>query len=176
VEGQEDGQEELPAALIEHAKCGVTVEMQNLLGMGKTMDDNKKPVPENVPTNNNDSEVVYKTRGGQQNICPCQLTIGHKKKAKLNHFLQDAHPTNLQLFELMFPTEFVNSVMLPMMNEKLEEQAIAYREWLNFVGLWFLMLTTFACNHQDFWAQSEPDKFTGAPWQLGEYMSCYCLL
>jgi len=60
------------------------------------------------------------------------------------------------------------------MNEKLEEQAITYREWLRFVSLWFLMLTTYTCNCQDFWAQSEPDKFSGAPWRLGEYMSHYC--
>jgi len=63
-------QEELPAALIELAECGITMEMADLLGMGLTMDNDKEPVPDNVSTNNNDSEVVYNAWSGQQNICP----------------------------------------------------------------------------------------------------------
>jgi len=63
------------------------VELQNLLGMGVTVDNDNEPVLENIPTtNNNNSEVVYNDWGAQQNICPHQSTIGHKKKAKLNNF------------------------------------------------------------------------------------------
>jgi len=65
--------------------------------------------------------------------------------------------------------------MLPKMNERLEEeQAITYGKWLCFIGLWFLMATTFSSNHCDFWANSEPDMFTSTPWQLGHFMSRYC--
>jgi len=70
VAGQEDMLEELLAALIEWAcHYGITVEMEDFLSMGVAMDDNNEPVPESVPTNNNNSEVVYNAWSGQQNYC-----------------------------------------------------------------------------------------------------------
>jgi len=88
VEEQEDVQEELPAAFIEHAERGTVTTMQteDLRGMGLTIDDDEDPVPENIPTNNNVSEVVYDGWSVKQNICPRRSTVGHKKKAKLNNF------------------------------------------------------------------------------------------
>jgi len=69
--------------------------------------------------------------------------------------------------------EFVKSVMLPNRNERLENQQITYGEWLHFIGLWFLMATTFADNHHDFWSKSDPNMFADTPWQLGEFMFHY---
>jgi len=173
---EQDAKQEMLAIILQLAERGARVKMHDLLGIGVMVDDDEEPVPENIPGNtppNND--VVYNGWSRHQNICPCRLTIRHKKQAKIDQFPCDVLPTVLQLFELFFPMEFVKDVMLPKMNERLEEeQAITYGKWLCFIGLWFLMATTFSSNHHDFWANSEPDMFTGIPWQLGHFMSRYC--
>jgi len=173
TEVPEEEEQEMPAAILEQAERGGTLEVEDYLGMGLTVDNDKEPAPENVPTNTDRSEVAYDGWAGHQAICPRRSTVGAKKRAKIIHFPRDVIPTSLQLFELLFPTEFVKTVMLPKMNERLEEQAITYGEWLRFIGLWFLMATTFAGNRRDFWSKPDPSMCAGAPWQLGEFMSRY---
>jgi len=43
-------EEEMLAAILQQAKCGVTMEVHDLLGMGVTVDNDNEPVPKNIPT------------------------------------------------------------------------------------------------------------------------------
>jgi len=71
AEVPEEEEEEMPAAILEQAKRGGMLEVEDYLGMGLAVDDDKEPAPENVPTNTNHGEVAYNGWAGHQTICPC---------------------------------------------------------------------------------------------------------
>jgi len=88
----------------------------------------------------------------------------------------DVLPTNLQLFELLFPMDFVRNIMIPKMNKRLGEAPITYGLFLGFLGLWFLMATTNFAQQNEFWATKNNDPFDGTPFCPGNYISCYHFL
>jgi len=48
----------------------------------------------------------------------------------IKNFPHDVLPTNLQLFKLLFPMDFIKNVMIPNMNEQLGGTLVTYREFL----------------------------------------------
>jgi len=70
VEVPEAEEEEMLASILEQAEWGGMLEVQDYLGMGLTVDDDKEPAPENLPTNTNHGEVAYDGWAGHQTICP----------------------------------------------------------------------------------------------------------
>ena len=53
---------------------------------------------------------------------------------------------NLQLFECLFPKNFLQEVMIPIMNWKLSNP-VSYGELLSWIGLWVLMSTVDGSDH-----------------------------
>ena len=64
------------------------------------------------------------------------------------------------MFELFFPVKFVQDVMLAKMNENITEN-VSYGEFLRWIGLWFIMATTYADWQHDFWSSKPPNLFGG---------------
>jgi len=56
-------------------------------------------------------------------------------------FTNGLTPSLLQLFELFFPTKFVQDIMLPKINAKIAKN-VSYGEFIQWIGLWFIMATT----------------------------------
>ena len=73
-------------------------------------------------------------------------------------------PTKLQLFELLFPKNFIFETILPAINERIEGNTVIYREFLQWLGIWFTMATCQGFSRNKFWSTM---PLTGTLDQLG---------
>ena len=135
------------------------------------IDDDNLPLPENIPTPNATTTTdVFNDEWGEVNICNRKKEGISDNKASLQ-FPRDMRPTKLQLFELLFPKDYVIEVLLPSINEQLEKDLVTYGEYLRWIGLWLLMSTIHGPRRRDFWSGSPIDIFEGAPFRLNQFMS-----
>ena len=54
----------------------------------------------------------------------------------------------------------------------MDQQPVTYGELLHWIGLWVLILTVNGSDHHSFWSSKSMNIYEGAPFLLGEYMSC----
>jgi len=136
------------------------------------IDDDNAPAPENIPTiNTGVAEVEYED-WGHSGICYRRERGPPNMGARINGIGPDVVPTYLQLFEILFPVNFVKTVMIPMMNASGElEPELKYGEFIKWLGLWFLMATTSVQNRRSFWSVKPPDNFDITQLRFNEYMS-----
>jgi len=163
----------LPAVILDAMARGRInlLDMSNLAGI-VDVDDDKQPAPENLPGQNQVSDVVYQN-WSHSGICYCQQAGATNINAKINNFAHDIMPMYLQLFELLFPVGYVKEVMILEMNKKLKPE-LKYGEFLKWLGLWFLMATTNVENRREFWSTKPINNFDSTHIRLGEYMSHFC--
>ena len=60
----------------------------------------------------------------------------------------------VQLFERLFPIQFIQDVILPPSNKKLKQQ-LTYGEFLQWLGLWILMSTRDGSDRCTFWSSKK---------------------
>ena len=75
---------------------------------------------------------------------------------------------------MFFFKPYVVGIIIPQTNICLREEKhhpVSYREFLHWLGLWFLMATINDPECMDFWSIGEVDCFVGAPMRLGTLMS-----
>ena len=77
---------------------------------------------------------------------------------------------NLQLFEGLFPKEYLENVVLTETNQHLNDR-LSYGELLRWIGLWVLMSTVDGSDRQSFWSTKAINMNEGAPFRLQQYMS-----
>ena len=139
------------------------------------VDDDNQPLPENIPTpaeEAQDAPQFFSTweRSGDCYHC---LAGGRKHKARLSLYT-DMKPTIQQLFKMFFFKQYVEGIIIPQTNLRLQKEKhcpISYGEFLHCLGLWFLMSTINGPDCNDFWSMGEVDCFIGAPLRLGSSMS-----
>ena len=78
--------------------------------------------------------------------------------------------TELDVFKLMFPLQYLNNVVIHKTNKHLMK-AMTLDEMFHFLGCIFKMATVQGFDRWDFWSLSMLSTFERASWQLNEYMS-----
>jgi Transposase IS4 len=76
------------------------------------------------------------------------------------------------IWEVLFPKDYITKVILPMMNEKVELGELQYSEFMRWIGLWFLRATVQGPSRFKYWRKYPVDWFSGDPFQIRETMSC----
>jgi hypothetical protein len=72
-------------------------------------------------------------------------------------FPHGVQPTLVQLFKVLFPKLFVQSIILPQINKEIQfGVTVEYWEFFQFIGLWFLIATIEGPERRDFWAVELP--------------------
>ena len=172
AEGDEDALENdiCPAELSATIGRFDTANLMAALPQGVGVDDDTQPAPENVPSPDDTNNTDMFGEWGYDGICNRRQSDANNTKARLKNFPNDVTPTRRQLFELLFPKQFVMETMLPETNKKLETP-LDYGEFLRWIGLWFLMSTTHCENRRDLWSTEPISEFEGAPYRFGKWMS-----
>jgi Transposase IS4 len=137
------------------------------------VDNDSDPAPENIPReNNNNNECVFADQWGHSGICfrSCQLQPGHNHLPGLSSTLP-SHPNLVDVFEQLFPKRFLVDVILVETNKHLKLGSLSYGEFLQWIGLWFLMATIQGPSRHDYWRQADVDCFAGAPYRFNMFMS-----
>ena len=145
-------------------------DLAELGAMGVQVDDDNLPAPENIPTRADNNNSIFEEEWGHCGVCPRRLEGGRETKAKIE-FSRHVAPTRLQLFELLFPKEYILEVILPETNKSLQGKDVSYGEFLRFLGIWFLMATLQGFQRRDFWSSKTITVYDGAPYRFGSFMS-----
>lgn len=91
----------------------------NLQGLVEIDDDNA-PAPENIPDTSSNVEDIF-TSCGHDGVCQRRQAGGRSNEASIFNF--GGHtgvPSILQTFEIMFPKEFLENIIIKQTNKKLE--------------------------------------------------------
>ena len=118
------------------------------------VDDDNQPAPENIPTMTNTPSLLS-TEWGHEGVCFRKESNHPNSPAVLVHPVNTKRDdVNLQLFEHLFPKNFLQEVMIPTMNRKLSNP-VSYGELLSWIGLWVLMSTVDGSDCRSFWSSKE---------------------
>ena len=79
----------------------------------------------------------------------------------------------LQLFEGLFPTDYLETVLLEETNQSIEGEPVTYGELLRWIGLWIIMSACDGSDHRSFWSTKNPNIFEGRHFRLQQSMSRY---
>ncbi len=169
AEAQPAAEVPLPMVILDAMARGCIdlMDMGDLAGI-INIDDDKQPAPENLPGENQVSDVVYQN-WGHSGICYHQQASVTNINAKINHFSCNVMSMYLQLFELLFPVGYVKEVMILVMIKKLKPE-LKYGEFLKWLGLWVLMATINVENCCEFWSTKPINHFDSTHICLGDYM------
>ena len=149
---------------------GGTSDLLTALSGVVNIDDNDKPAPENVLTTATTLSVLS-NEWGHMGICLHKQQSIANTPAKLVYPINTTRDDiNLQLFECLFPKQFIENIMIPTMNWKLKN-AVTYSEFLVWIGLWILMSTVDGSDRHGFWSNKDINIYEGAPFRLTSFMS-----
>jgi hypothetical protein len=114
-----------------------------------SVDDDNAPLPDNIIPPNEYVDYIF-SEWKAPDVCYRKAQNGGNTQASIR-FLNDGvevKPTRVQLFEMLFPKEFVQQTILVETNKAIVGEPVQYGEFLRWLGLWFLMATLvaqFAC-------------------------------
>jgi hypothetical protein len=136
------------------------------------IDNNNQPLPENIPTSEDSPGGVLSDQWGHNGICFWKQAEMRKSKARLLfHVDRNDEFHLLKLFDGLFPKSYIETVLIPETNNKLEGRPLTYGELLRWIGMWVIMSTVDGASQRSFWSLKKLDIFDGAPFRLQEYMS-----
>ena len=135
------------------------------------IDDNNEPAPENIPIVSEVNPSILEQACGHNGICFRRLLNVTNQKACL-HFPIDPveNNINLQLFEGLFPKDYLHEVILVETNKKLKEP-LSYGEPIQWIGIWVLLSTVDGSDRCSFWSSKDVDMYEGAPFCLSSVMT-----
>ena len=94
------------------------------------IDDNNEPTPENIPGQVDDTTFAIASEWGHSGICYRHQQNIPNSKAKMTNSVNEAQSdVYLQLFERFFPKNFIETVMLPTINQQIKD-LVTYGEFL----------------------------------------------
>lgn len=134
------------------------------------VDDDNEPAPENVPAPNSNVDDVF-IEWGHDGVCQRRQAGGLNTEATLINFGGSSSiPSIIQLFEMLFPKEFIQVIIIKETNKKLDKK-MTYGEFFVWIGLWFFMGTTHFGDRREFWSSKAIDAFEGTPFRFNDFMS-----
>ena len=92
------------------------------------------------------------------------------RKPKLKKIETKLKLTRLQMFEILFPVDYMKHIMLPKMNVKLSAAPISYGELLQFLSIWLHISTTVGFKRREFWSIGNK-KYRDTPMKFNTIMS-----
>ena len=132
------------------------------------VDDDSQLAPENIPTMADTPSIISTEPEGvwfrKEVNCPNSPAVLVRPVDTTRDDI------NLQLFERLFPKNFLQEVMIPTMNWKLSN-AVSYGELLSWIGLWILMSMVDGSDHWSFWSSRDVNIYEGALFRLMQFMS-----
>jgi Transposase IS4 len=134
------------------------------------IDDDNEPAPENMPQQGvgvaaNDVFGEW----GHEGTCYRRMAGGGLQDNPRLIFPAGIRPTLLQLFEILFPKNYILQVILPMINMNLRYGgAVEYWEFLQWIGIWLLIATIQGPERKDFWSTDPISKHGKAPFRITE--------
>ena len=112
----------------------------SLTGVGDVDDDNL-PAPENNVPPTSQTYNILSNNWWHDGVCFWKEKNYTNAPAKLTHPVNTTRDdVNLQLFERLFSKKFMEEVMIPTMNQSMNNP-VSYGEFLCWIGLWILMST-----------------------------------
>jgi len=134
------------------------------------VDDDDEPVADNIHNPNENLVELDQTEWGYNGICDRRASSGvNRGGASLVHHDASLQLTHLQLFEILFPTDFVKNVIITETNKKLKDH-MSYSEWLLFLGINLEMCTQVGFERRSYWATDSIGK-RAAPYSYREIMT-----
>lgn len=116
-----------------------------------TVDDDNAPAPENIPQSDDDPNVVQmRPEWGHDGICFRRNSGANNHRARLVHLKEGMRVSPLQMFEMLFPIDFIKNIVLPAMNCKIRKP-VEYGEFLQYIGITLKICTTAGHSTRDFW-------------------------
>ena len=79
--------------------------------------------------------------------------------------------SKVQVFELFLPKEYIESILIPETNTKIEGPPLLYGEFLQWIELQLVMATIQGFQRRDFWASKAIDTYETAPYRFNDIMS-----
>ena len=138
------------------------------------VDDDNLPAPENNVPLTSQTYNILSNNWGHDGVCFWKEKNYTNAPAKLTHPVDTTRDdVNLQLFKRLFPKKFMEEVMIPTMNQSMNNPG-SYGEFLCWLGLWILMSTVDGSNWWSFWSSKDINMFEGASFRLTQYMSRNC--
>jgi hypothetical protein len=118
---------------------------------GIEVDDYNEPAPENVPRQEaRQADCQYGEWGFDGidnrhvgNHSNTGASFGGMSKEKVSVL------SPLNLFFILFPTDFIKNIILPKTNESLSKEC-KFGEFIVFIGLWFMMGLMQGFEHRDY--------------------------
>jgi hypothetical protein len=139
--GPDGDEEEFPPNVYNVITAGrVTTDEDAMALMGNVeVDDDNEPAPENIPQPNLADTGCHLNDWGHDGICQRKLVTGVDIKPTIS-LGTNIQPSMVDLFELLFPIDFLHQVVLPHVNSNRKTaRVVDYGEFLWFLGLCFLM-------------------------------------
>jgi Transposase IS4 len=132
------------------------------------IDDDYLSALENIPTAPDNNIVTWGT-WAHNNICNRRLAGASKTRPTIN-FPSLFLSTFVDLFDLLFPKQFVIDVILVKTNKELKVMLL-YGEFQQWIGVWSILVTIQGLEQHDFWKLSEIDAHDGAPFRLNNFIA-----
>ena len=170
---QQDVQILLPSVLFDRDTIDMA-RIESLQGM-VDIDDDNGPAPEIIPdaTRNANPSCLLDV-WIHSGICFRRQQNNGFPKACITF---SVGPTEdnlyLQLFEGLFPTNYLETVLLEETNQSIEGEPVTYGELLRWIGLWIIMSTCDGSDCHSFWSNKNPYIFDGHHFCLQQLMSRY---
>ena len=83
------------------------------------VDDDNDPAPENIPSTYDVSNLdMYNNNWGHEEICHCKELNMSNRGPKIT-FAYNIRQSRVQVFELLFPKQFIRNIILPQINDKI---------------------------------------------------------
>ena len=138
---------------------------------GIEVDDDNEPAPENAEPPAPTDFLAPTFR--RPLFCVRKMEDIPDKAGKWNSYSCDkiAKMSEVDLFRMAFPEEFIFDVIIPATNERLCKPT-TLREFYVWLGCHFYMACHPAVSNREmWWAKEDPDMFSGAPFWLEDYMT-----
>ena len=100
---------------------------------------------------------IYKP-WGHNGVCMHRAIQAPDRKPKLKNIETHLKLTRLQMFEILFPEDYMKNIMMPKTNDKLSSEHVSYGELLQFIGIWSYICTTVGFERREFWSIGNSKK------------------
>jgi Transposase IS4 len=135
------------------------------------VDNDNEPAPENVliPNDITINDCVYR-EWGHGGTCFRKMENARDVRASTN-FPSQIQPGLVDLFEMLFPKNYITDKLLVAVNNNTKMGSVKYGEFLQFLGIWFLMATIKGPSCRNFWSHENVNLFHEAPFRVNVFMS-----